>query len=395
MNKPFPSKHLWILPAAALLITAVILTSAWAHTFRQTAFSHVSAFSETLIHTHPETEELVLTTLKTYRELPEKELQKNTFLGTYGYRPDEFCQKPEKHLWICTLILFSACGGIFFTVLWSENRRNKARISELTEYLEQINRGHAGTAIQDTEDEFSMLQDEMYKTVTELYQTREQAVKVRKDFADNLTNIAHQMKTPITSALLSCQLLKQPGSGLYKAQIEKSLQRLTVLEESLLTLSRIDAGALQLKHTEIDVYTVLTLAADNLCDLLKDADVHVEIPEKAPASICGDLEWTMEALINLMKNCMEHSPCGATIRCDYTKNPLYTEILILDEGNGFDPDDIPHLFERFYRGSHPSGNGVGIGLALAKSIVELQNGTIRARNLPNGGACFEIRIYSH
>ena len=135
----------------------------------------------------------------------------------------------------------------------------------------------------------------MYKTVTELYQTREQAVKVRKDFADNLANIAHQMKTPITSALLSCQLLKQPGSGLYKAQIEKSLQRLTVLEESLLTLSRIDAGALQLKHTEIDVYTVLTLAADNLCDLLKDADVHVEIPEKAPASICGDLEWTMEA----------------------------------------------------------------------------------------------------
>ena len=107
------------------------------------------------------------------------------------------------------------------------------------------------------------------------------------------------------------------------------------------------------------------------------------------------MEWTMEAFLNLLKNCMEHSTQNGTIHCDYSTNSIYSEILIWDEGEGFYPDDIPHLFERFYRGKNASSNGIGIGLALAKSIFELQNGNITARNLPDGGACFEIRIYSH
>ena len=109
----------------------------------------------------------------------------------------------------------------------------------------------------------------------------------------------------------------------------------------------------------------------------------------------GDLEWSMEALINLMKNCMEHSPSGGHIYCDYTENPLYAQILIWDEGTGFVQGDIPHLFERFYQGRNGTPNGSGIGLALARSIFELQNGTVTARNIPEGGACFEIKIYSH
>lgn len=103
----------------------------------------------------------------------------------------------------------------------------------------------------------------------------------------------------------------------------------------------------------------------------------------------------MEALINLLKNCMEHSPPGGTIHCDYAENPLYVEIRIWDGGPGFDPEDLPHLFQRFYRGRHAVGNGIGIGLALARSLLERQNGTIHAYNLQGGGACFEIRIYRH
>lgn len=102
----------------------------------------------------------------------------------------------------------------------------------------------------------------------------------------------------------------------------------------------------------------------------------------------------MEAIMNLMKNCMEHNR-GGTVHCSYAHNPLYTEILIWDEGAGFDREDIPHLFERFYRGKNASGGGIGIGLSLAKEIIERQNGTIRAKNRPEGGAFFEIRFYSH
>lgn len=110
--------------------------------------------------------------------------------------------------------------------------------------------------------------------------------------------------------------------------------------------------------------------------------------------VTADLDWTMEAVMNLMKNCMEHSP-GGMIHCSYAQNPLYTEILIWDDGEGFAKEDIPHLFERFYRGQNASEGGIGIGLALSKEMIERQNGTIRAQNRPDGGALFEIRFYSH
>jgi len=111
-------------------------------------------------------------------------------------------------------------------------------------------------------------------------------------------------------------------------------------------------------------------------------------------SVIADLDWTMEAMMNLMKNCMEHNP-GGTVSCSYAKNPLYTEILIWDQGEGFAEEDIPHLFERFYRGKNAGEGGIGIGLALSKEIIERQNGTIRAKNKPEGGALFEIHFYSH
>ena len=111
-------------------------------------------------------------------------------------------------------------------------------------------------------------------------------------------------------------------------------------------------------------------------------------------TILADRDWTMEAIMNLMKNCMEHDP-GGCVHCSYAQNPLYTQILIWDEGDGFAGEDMPHLFERFYRGKNAREGGIGIGLSMAKEIVERQNGTIRAQNRPEGGALFEIRFYCH
>ncbi|MBQ2922800.1 MAG: HAMP domain-containing histidine kinase, partial [Tyzzerella sp.] len=163
----------------------------------------------------------------------------------------------------------------------------------------------------------------------------------------------------------------------------------------LLTLSKIDAGVLQLECSKVDVYTALTLATENLSELLAESEVSVSIPDKGCIEIDGDMEWTMEAFINVIKNCIEHSAPGSVIHCDYSANPLYTEILIWDEGKGFKEEDIPHLFERFYKGKETSEKGIGIGLSLARSIFEMQNGNITARNMQKSGACFEIRVYSH
>lgn len=274
-------------------------------------------------------------------------------------------------------------------------KRELARIKALTDYLEKVNTGGSGVLFSTDEDDFSKLQDEIYKTVTELQQTRDEAVKAQKNFAENLYNIAHQLKTPITAISLSTQMMYEEPSREQLEQIQKQLSRLTHLEESLLLLSRIDAGTLSLEKKEVDVYTLLMLAADNLQELFSKAGVSVEIPEADAAVICADLEWTMEAVMNLLKNCMEHTPSGGSVHCSYEQNPLYTMIRIWDTGAGFAKEDIPHLFERFYRGRNAKGGGIGIGLALAKAIIESQNGTVTAGNLANGGAFFEIRIYCH
>ena len=223
---------------------------------------------------------------------------------------------------------------------------------------------------------------------------REAAVKAKENYADNLSNIAHQLKTPITSISLSTQMLKEQSSSPYIEQIQKQLNRLTHLEEALLVLARIDAGTLEIKPTATDVFTLLTLAADNLQQLFVRADVRIEIPEVAAVEVFADMEWTMEAIMNIMKNCMEHSPKGGTVHCSYEKNPLYVQIQIWDEGQGFTKEDLYHVFERFYRGENATDNGIGIGLSLAKAIIEMQNGIISVSNRNSGGACFEIRFYS-
>ena len=278
-------------------------------------------------------------------------------------------------------------AGAFFLVagLFLQKRRENLRIRALTDYLEQANTGKAAILSALGEDAFSKLEDEIYKTVTFLYRTREAAVQAKEEFAKNLSNIAHQIKTPITAISLTVQTIgtaeAEEGNEEKERleQIRRQLMRLTHLEEALLILARLDAGTLVLKKKETDVYTLLILAADHLEELFARSGVSVRIPELGQIPITVDAEWTMEAIMNLLKNCAEHST-GKTIHCSYEQNPLYTEIVIRDEGKGFVKEDIPHLFERFYRGKNAEKGGIGIGLALAKEIIECQNGTIRAEN---------------
>lgn len=384
-----------LMPMAVCLIFMAAMMAFGAHTYRQTAFEHLSKFCEILLEENPESEVMVLSALKKYHALTAQEIGGAAFLAQYGYQSRGFGSGISGGLFIFAAALFgvAACGFLF--PVWYLNRRSRMRITELTDYLEQVNTGAAGTLIQTKEDDFSRLQDEIYKTVTSLYQTREAAVRAKANFADNLANIAHQVKTSITAALLSLQLMEKKTPNCYIEPVGRQLFRLSRLEEALLTLSEIDAGTLHLENSRVDLYTALNLAADQLDDLMKKENISVDIPDHGCIEICGDMEWTMEALMNLMKNCMEHSVSGGTIHCDYSGNPLYAEIRIWDDGVGFEAEDIPHLFERFYRGKGAAGNGIGIGLSLARSVFELQNGNITAQNLPDGGACFEIRVYSH
>lgn len=357
-------------------------------------FDLLNALCEEAAAREPELRNVIAAVLKEYTSGNAPVRAKEDFLSVLGYRISDF--SGAAYGWITVFAaFFFVTGALLFllTFLW-KNKLEARRIQALADYLEQVNRGKAIILSTSGEDDFSKLEDEIYKTLTFLYQTREAAVQARNDFAENLSNIAHQIKTPITAISLSLQMMRQEPDGRHLKQVEKQLRRLTRLEEALLVLSRIDAGTLPLQRKEVDVFTLLVLAADNLQELFKGSGTSIEIPEAGGMMIMADLDWTMEAVMNLMKNCMEHGK-GGEVHCSYAQNPLYTEILIWDEGEGFAKEDIPHLFERFYRGQNAGEGGIGIGLALAKEIVERQNGTISAKNRRGGGALFEIRFYCH
>lgn len=376
------------------LLSTALATFLLANYYNHAHRIALGQISQKIIEKQPEAEQAILSVLKDYQHDPDMPTEEN-IIWRYGYQQTDFLQSSGAYNGIIVLMGFFAGGVLFLVTLVVWHKKEAIRINGLTDYLEKVNTGSGGVLLQTGEDEFSKLQDEIYKTVTTLYQTRDAALKAKNNFAENLYNIAHQLKTPITSISLSAQMMKENPSPRHLEQILKQLSGLTHLEEALLLLSRIDAGTLTLERTEVDVFTVLMLAADNLQELFAEADVCVDIPESGSVLIRADMEWTMEAFINLFKNCMEHTPAGGIVHCSYEQNPLYTQIRIWDTGTGFPKKDIPYLFQRFYRGENAKGNGIGIGLAISKAIIEGQNGTISADNLPDGGACFEIRIYCH
>lgn len=396
---------LYVVPAFLCMAGMTILILIWQSACQRAVFTQMSGFCRTLLEENPELETEVISVLQGY----ERGMTGNSFLSRYGYEAADFSPKMGESGYP---LLFSAgltavvSAAVFF-LSQKEKQRIRGKISGLTDYLERINMGArgidcdgsdcTGILLPEKEDEFAHLLDEIYKTVTHLYATRDAAERARESFAENLANIAHQLKTPLTAALLSLQLMEAKTPNPYAEPVRKQMKRLNRLEEALLSLSRIDSGSLHLERVPVDVYTVLNLAAENLAGLLEEARIQVEIPDCGSIIFPGDLEWTMEALMNLMKNCLEHSPAGSCIRCSYSENPLYVQILIRDEGEGFAEEDIPHLFERFFRGKNASEGSVGIGLSLARAVFERQNGTLTARNITEdgrtAGACFEIHIY--
>ena len=389
--------------AAVSLISSAVTVMLISCRYSRLQFDLVNVICGEVLEQDPEMKHIVSAALKEYTGGNADGVAMGDVLSVLGYDISDFSDSS-----VIYDIMFATTGflaGIFlFAITYAfRNKTEAKRIEELSDYLEQVNMGKAVVLSASGEDLFSKLEDEIYKTVTFLYQTKDAAVQAKNDFAENLSNIAHQIKTPITAISLSLQTLSEmPMKKEYEKdrmeQIKKQLNRLIHLEESLLVLSRLDAGTLMFQKEDVDVFTLLVLAADNLQELFADSGTLIDIPESGEMAVTADLNWTMEAVINVMKNCMEHN-AGGTVHCSYGQNPLYTEILIWDEGDGFAKEDIPHLFKRFYRGKNADaggnirGSGIGIGLALSKEIIEHQNGTIRAKNLPNGGACFEIRLY--
>jgi signal transduction histidine kinase len=246
------------------------------------------------------------------------------------------------------------------------------------------------------EGELSILQSEITKMTLRIREQNDALKKEKDHLADSLADIAHQLRTPLTSVNLILSLLENnPDENERKALIRETKELFVQMDwllTSLLKLSRLDAGIVVFKGEQIDVNTLISAALHPFLIQMELHDIALQIDVPKGMIIQGDSGWFSEAIQNILKNCIESAGENGKIEIVCGENPLFTEIVIHDSGTGFEKEDLPCLFDRFYRGKNSNATGYGIGLALCKMIITRQGGTITAKNHPQGGAIFAIRF---
>ncbi len=248
------------------------------------------------------------------------------------------------------------------------------------------------------EGELAILQNEIAKMTACLNDQAEALRNDRQYLKNSIADISHQLKTPLTSIHLILSLLEQSDITEQRRrelvqEVKGLARKIDWLITALLMLSKLDAGVAEFKREPISVLEVIQKAVEPIAITMELRGLLFHLQCERQIYFTGDFSWSAEAIGNILKNCMEHTPSGGTISVKAIDNELYTEIIIRDTGIGIDPEDLPHIFERFYRGKHSSIHSVGIGLALSRQIIGQQDGTIKAENAPDGGAKFTIRFY--
>ncbi len=248
------------------------------------------------------------------------------------------------------------------------------------------------------EGELSILESQISKLIITLRSQWDALKRDRLVLADALADISHQIRTPLTSLNLAAAMLAEPGLPEERRtelarDVARGLGRIEWLVEALLKLSRLDAGTVEFNLERVTAERIVKNAAEPLAIPLEVRGVELELDLDGTESFSADPAWCAEAVGNLLKNCMEHTPPGGTITVRARENALYTELTVSDTGEGFSREDLPHIFERFYRGKNADAQSAGVGLALAKTVIDRSGGVIRAGNAPGGGAVFTVRFY--
>ena len=289
------------------------------------------------------------------------------------------------------------CTG-FVLLLVRYQRAMSAQVAGLSAYLRRIDAGDYSLDVRDNgEGSFSLLKNDLYKVTVRL---REQAELLQKDktaLSNLIADISHQIKTPLTSTgVLADLLAEDPPEEDRCAFVERlraQLGRIQWLVAALLKLARLDAGTAAFKSEPVDVRRLIERALEPLQIPLEIKNQRLEVHGDDGTSFTGDLNWSAEALTNVIKNCVEHSPEGGRIEISYGANALYAEIIVSDNGEGIANQDLPNIFNRFYRSTNAGENSVGIGLALAKAIFNAQGGDIAVHSQRGMGTSFEIRLF--
>ncbi len=300
---------------------------------------------------------------------------------------------------ICSIYIILVCLVIeFISLFFTKKRYND--ISELTYKIDKILHNNDYTNFDvNKEGELAVLNSEIYKMTVRLREQTERLENEKNYLKDYLADISHQIRTPMTSinimiSRLSRQELTFEDRLKMIKEISKLLTRIEWLITALLKVAQLESDTVKLKKEKTNVEEVVNKSLEPLKIQAEIKNIKMKLKIEKNTNYKGDYYWSVEAISNIIKNCIEHSENGGIIEIISETNPIYTEIIITDEGKGICKEDLPHLFERFYRGNNSGSEGIGIGLYLTKMIVSKQNGVITAKNRENKGAEFNIKFFN-
>ena len=301
---------------------------------------------------------------------------------------------------ISIMALCLLMGCLFLGILILYDRRQKKMTAELTDYLSRLNSGKYDMDISSNgEDGFSRLKNEIYRTTVRLREQSESSRQDKINLKNSISDISHQIKTPLTSISVMLDRISNDRDMTEDIKrklltdVKHSSNYIISLVQSLLTLSRLDADSITMKQEDVSVGELLGICRERTEILAELGEVKIRVQDCGNISLKCDKKWMSESITNILKNCIEHTPPGEIVAVSASQNKLFTEITVKDNGSGIPKDELPHIFERFYKGSGSDENSIGIGLSLAKTIIEKNNGYISVNSKVGEGSCFTVKVF--
>lgn len=330
--------------------------------------------------------------------------ESSNILSSYGFSENDLSildsfNKTFKENILSNSLLFVLLTTIILFGIYFYKWHQKKELNSIINYLKELNRGNYNLQIDlNSEGLISILKNEIYTTTIMLKEQAEKEQKDKSNLKDSLTNISHQLKTPLTSISLLVDNLcdsdiDSATSKEFLNDIKYQIENINYLIVALLKLSRFDANVITFKKEKINIKSLVFEVLKHL-DVIRDLkNINIHVSGASDTIFVGDYHWEFEALSNILKNCLEYTPENKNIYIIFKDTNIYTEIQIIDEGHGMSKEEQKHIFERFYKGINSASNNFGIGLSLAKEIITKDNGTIKVYSELDDGTTFKIRYY--
>lgn len=377
------------------IIIFSIITTQQNNVYSNKINKHLGGIVDTILEKYPNvTEEEIIEILNS------TEIESDT-LKKYGITDSEIAIlsiKDNTKSNLYTNIMITILLDILLVIpFYIYLKKRDKKVIEITNYMDKISNKDYSLNIEDaSEDELSYLRDELYKITVMLKEESYNAIKEKEALMRSVADISHQLKTPLTSIRIMLDNLEDGNiddelRNEFIKDISNQIEWMNFLTISLLKLARFDAGVINLKKEEINVKSLIDNVEENLSVLLEIKKQKINIKGKKNIKFYGDYNWQLEAITNIVKNCLEYSPDNGEIDIAYEENLFHTKIVIKDYGIGIKKEEVKHIFERFYKSSNSNQASIGIGLSLSKVIVEKGNGYIAVESIEGKGTTFEIR----